>query len=526
MAGIQIDGTNQKLILDSDADTYLEAATDDTIKVYVSGAEDLRIGANAINVLSGTTLTIDSGATITNSGTANGFSSADPASADGDSLGTASLEWSDLYLADGGQILFGNDQDVLLTHVADTGLTIKTGNSTDDRPVILTLANAELLLTTDEVIGKIQWQAPDEASGTDAILVSAAIQAVAEGAHSASSNATRLEFMTGASEAATSQMAISSGGIVGIGAVPTPDLGVGLHIKTADSGADVHNDADELVIENSATGGITILSGTSAEGRINFGDSDDNDTGRINYSHASNYISFYANAAEVVRIGNNGRISSNVTSLNHGLNINNENGSNYVTRLTNTSDTNPYGLKVDFSAAANDNTTTEFIVCPDSGTVRFKVTSDGDVTNHDNSYGSTSDQRIKQNIADSSSQWNDIKAVKVRKFKMKDDVRQYGDSAWELLGVVGQELEASGMDKLVQESPPSPADILSDSSFGTLYEDGDVLPEGKNIGDVKEVKEKVKHVKYSILYMKAIKALQEAQTRIETLETKVAALEG
>ena len=198
--GIEVDGVNQKLILDSDGDTYLEAATDDTIKVYIAGAHDATISANAINILSGTTLTIDSGATITNSGTANGFSSADPASADGDSLGTASLEWSDLYLADGGQILFGNDQDVLLTHVADTGLTIKTGNSTDDRPVILTLANAELLLTTDEVIGKIQWQAPDEASGTDAILVSAAIQAVAEGAHSASSNATRLEFMTGASE--------------------------------------------------------------------------------------------------------------------------------------------------------------------------------------------------------------------------------------------------------------------------------------------------------------------------------------
>ena len=35
-----------------------------------------------------------------------------------------------------------------------------------------------------------------------------------------------------------------------------------------------------------------------------------------------------------------------------------------------------------------------------------------------------------------------------------------------------------------------------------------------------------KSVKYSILYMKAIKALQEAQTRIETLEAKVAALEG
>ena len=37
---------------------------------------------------------------------------------------------------------------------------------------------------------------------------------------------------------------------------------------------------------------------------------------------------------------------------------------------------------------------------------------------------------------------------------------------------------------------------------------------------------KTKSVKYSILYMKAIKALQEAITKIETLETKVAALES
>ena len=35
-----------------------------------------------------------------------------------------------------------------------------------------------------------------------------------------------------------------------------------------------------------------------------------------------------------------------------------------------------------------------------------------------------------------------------------------------------------------------------------------------------------KSVKYSILYMKAIKALQEAMTRIETLEAKVQTLEN
>ena len=34
-----------------------------------------------------------------------------------------------------------------------------------------------------------------------------------------------------------------------------------------------------------------------------------------------------------------------------------------------------------------------------------------------------------------------------------------------------------------------------------------------------------KSVKYSVLYMKAVKALQEAMERIETLENKVKALE-
>ena len=38
--------------------------------------------------------------------------------------------------------------------------------------------------------------------------------------------------------------------------------------------------------------------------------------------------------------------------------------------------------------------------------------------------------------------------------------------------------------------------------------------------------EKTKHVMYSVLYMKAIKCLQEAQARIETLEAKVAANEA
>jgi hypothetical protein len=67
------DINGDELILDADGDTSLHCSTDDQIDFRISGADDLRMSANAINVLSGTTLTIDSGATITNSGTANGF---------------------------------------------------------------------------------------------------------------------------------------------------------------------------------------------------------------------------------------------------------------------------------------------------------------------------------------------------------------------------------------------------------------------------------------------------------------------
>jgi hypothetical protein len=144
---------------------------------------------------------------------------ADPSSADGDSLGTASLEWSDLYLADGGIIYFGNDQDVTLTHDPDDGLFLKSIATGDDNPVLLTLQTGETDLAANDVIGKIAFQAPDEGTGTDAILVSAAIQAKAEGDHSSSSNATSLEFMTGASEAATAKVRITSAGHL----VPTAD---------------------------------------------------------------------------------------------------------------------------------------------------------------------------------------------------------------------------------------------------------------------------------------------------------------
>ena len=82
-------------------------------------------------------------------------------------------------------------------------------------------------MAANDIIGKIEFQAPDEGTGTDAILVSAAIQARAEGDHSSSSNATSLDFMTGASEAAAKKMSLTSAGHLLPASDDAQDLGSG-----------------------------------------------------------------------------------------------------------------------------------------------------------------------------------------------------------------------------------------------------------------------------------------------------------
>ncbi len=116
------------------------------------------------------------------------------------------------YKTDNAVVDFGADGDVTLTHDPDDGLILKSKATADDNPVLLTLQTGETDLAANDVIGKISFQAPDEGTGTDAVLVSGAIQARAEGNHSSSSNATSLDFMTGASEAAATKMSLRSDG--------------------------------------------------------------------------------------------------------------------------------------------------------------------------------------------------------------------------------------------------------------------------------------------------------------------------
>jgi hypothetical protein len=139
-------------------------------------------------------------------------SSADPSSADGDSLGTASAEWSDLYLADGGIIYFGNDQDVTLTHVADEGLTLKTAATASDTYPTLNIYTGSTDVDDNDYLGKIEFKAPDEGTGTDAVTAVASIYARAEADFSSSVNKTKLVFQTANSGSATDSLSLTGDG--------------------------------------------------------------------------------------------------------------------------------------------------------------------------------------------------------------------------------------------------------------------------------------------------------------------------
>jgi hypothetical protein len=131
---------------------------------------------------------------------------------------------------------------------------------------------------------------------------------------------------------------------------------------------------------------------------------------------------------------------------------------------------------------------------PGTGTPSCFIYSNGNIQNTNNSYGAISDLKLKENIVDASSQWDDLKALQVRNYNFKE-----GQTHTQI-GLVAQEAELVSPG-LVSESPDRDA-------------------EGNDLGTV------TKSVNYSVLYMKAVKALQEAMERIETLEAKVAALES
>ena len=260
----------------------------------------------------------------------------------------------------------------------------------------------------------------------------------------------------------TEVFTITSAGLMGLGASsPGSYIGGG----------------ENLVIAGSGDAGMTIATGTSNTGSINFADGTSGDAryrGRFEYSHSSDALDIITGATTRMRIASNGE-QQHFGTLATNINIANT------------------------ASAGNQY---EFLYCQHSstglanGTNSFRVATDGDVFNTNNSYGSLSDQRLKENIVDATSQWDDIKGLQIRKYNFRENT---GHETHTQLGLIAQEVE-SVSPGLVETSAVREGETVLDA-------DGNQL-------------ESIKSINYSVLYMKAVKALQEAQTRIETLETQ------
>ena len=104
----------------------------------------------------------------------------------------------------GAFMLYDQSEDTLEIRGASADATTSTGK------LLLTTALTDI--NDGDVIGRIDFQAPLEAGGTDAIVVGATILAEADATFSSSVNSTDLVFLTGDSGAATEKFIIDSTG--------------------------------------------------------------------------------------------------------------------------------------------------------------------------------------------------------------------------------------------------------------------------------------------------------------------------
>lgn len=219
---------------------------------------------------------------------------------------------------------------------------------------------------------------------------------------------------------------------------------------------------------------------------------------------SSSNMVFVNGSTERMRIDSSGNLVVGTTGANGSIFRANggASGSDCV-YLTHPSVTAPYGIEMDFTGTAPNNTSNYFWYSGDTSNAKAILYSNGSWQVRANSYGGISDEKLKQDIVDASSQWDDVKAVKVRKYRYKDEVAQDPNYPAHI-GVVAQEIETI--------------------SPGLVFESPDFEKDAK--GNRIDLETTTKAVKYSILYMKAFKALQEAMDRIEQLEAKVNALEA
>jgi hypothetical protein len=308
--------------------------------------------------------------------------------------------------------------------------------------------------------------------------------------------------VTGANAIAGETNFIYDGTIVGCGADgANADLGAGLHIKTADSGASVASGADELVIENNGDAGITIASSTGGSAYINMADSGNNSAGRLGYDHNTDTMTFYTtsdgSASETMRLMGYGMLVGRTSFVG---------GTGAIIQVN--ADIKASGGGGLLTITATTGGAEACLFHNGNGEVG-SISTSGSAT----AFNTSSDYRLKENETPITDGITRIKQLKPYKFNFKADADTTLD------GFFAHEVSSIVPEAISGEKDAMIPDIL--------YTAADTLPEGKNIGDLREAtKIDPQKIDQSKLVPLLTSALQEAITKIETLESKVTALEN
>lgn len=118
-------------------------------------------------------------------------------------------------------------------------------------------------------------------------------------------------------------------GKVGIG-TDSPDAN--FHIMDYNSGLSPH-EGTTIFSETNWGNTINIISGTGHDGFLMFGDTDDHFRGAINYNHAPDWMIFYTDHQEQMRIHSNGDVE--LIQQNAGVILTSPNGTKYKITVDN-----------------------------------------------------------------------------------------------------------------------------------------------------------------------------------------------
>lgn len=206
--------------------------------------------------------------------------------------------------------------------------------------------------------------------------------------------------------------------------------------QNATFAGDVYLDGDLLEIEQGAAGGdprLHFLITATAEYSMGI-DNSDSDKFKISSGStvdSGTILTLDRSDASATFAGQVGVGSAAESNKKFQVYQSSASANQLISELRHSGATSPLGVQIYFSGAAPDDNTQWFINCADTGATRLTVWSDGDLANHDGTYGTLSDRFYKTDIVDARDYWDDWKSVSFKTFT-KGGKKQFGVIADEL----------------------------------------------------------------------------------------------